>query len=109
MKTNKRKLVMPTPEEDAAIHRGIAEDPDTWELTDEDFSRMRPASEVCPELVEAFRKSRGPNKSPTKEAVHIRLSREVLEFFRTTGKGWQTRLNNALLKLVRGKKSLHNS
>ncbi len=44
--------------EEAAIQAGIAADLDTWELTEEDFDRMQPASEVDPELVEASRASR---------------------------------------------------
>lgn len=73
------------------------------ELKEEDFRRMRPASEVLPGLVASARNGRGPQKEPTKEAVTIRYSPEILEFFRATGKGWQTRLNNALLDLVRKK------
>ena len=41
--------------EEAAIQAGIAADPDTWELTDDDFARMRPAAEVDPELVAQWR------------------------------------------------------
>ena len=40
---------------EAAIQAGIAADPDTWELTEDDFAQMRPASEVHPELVESWR------------------------------------------------------
>lgn len=36
----KPKLVMPNEEEDAAINRGIAGDPDTFEVPPEDFSKM---------------------------------------------------------------------
>ena len=36
--------------EEAAIPARIAADPDTWELTEDDFARMRPALEVDPEL-----------------------------------------------------------
>ena len=38
--------------QEAAIQAGIAADPDTWELTEEDFSQMRPALEVDPGLAE---------------------------------------------------------
>lgn len=43
---------------------------------------------------------RGPQKSPTKESVTLRLDRAVLAHFRATGEGWQTRLNEALKRLV---------
>ncbi|MDR0380184.1 MAG: BrnA antitoxin family protein [Candidatus Accumulibacter sp.] len=39
---------------------------------------------------------RGPNKRPKKEQVAIRYSPDVLAAFRATGKGWQTRMNDAL-------------
>ena len=44
----------------------------------------------------AIRRTRGPNKNPTKEQVAIRFDREVLAAFRTSGPGWQTRMNKAL-------------
>jgi uncharacterized protein (DUF4415 family) len=33
---------------------------------------------------------------PTKEPVTVRYSRDVLEYFRSTGPGWQTRIDAAL-------------
>jgi len=36
-----RVLELPTPEENEAINRGIAADPDTHEASDEDFRKMR--------------------------------------------------------------------
>ncbi|MDD5249996.1 MAG: BrnA antitoxin family protein [Rhodocyclaceae bacterium] len=44
---------------------------------------------------------RGPQKQPTKVAVTIRYSPEVVEYFRGTGEGWQTRMNDALRAYVK--------
>ena len=88
--------------EDVAIRVGAARDPDNPELTAEDFARMRPAAEVDPDLVEAYRRSRGKQKAPTKEKVTLRLDADVVAHFRQSGKGWQTRLNDTLRKAVLG-------
>jgi hypothetical protein len=45
-----KRLRRPSPEEDAAINRGIAADPDTWVPSDEEWACMKPLSEVDPEL-----------------------------------------------------------
>ncbi|MEW6740184.1 MAG: BrnA antitoxin family protein [Nitrospirota bacterium] len=75
------------------------------ELTKEDFKRMRPASEVVPEIVKAYKegrlKVRGPQKTPTKVQTTLRLSRDVVEFFKATGRGWQTKMDKALKEYVR--------
>jgi uncharacterized protein (DUF4415 family) len=39
---------------------------------------------------------RGSQVAPTKERITIRLSPEVVETFRATGNGWQTRMDAAL-------------
>jgi len=39
---------------------------------------------------------RGPGKRPPKVAINIRLSPEVLEAFKATGEGWQTKVDGAL-------------
>jgi uncharacterized protein (DUF4415 family) len=41
-------------------------------------------------------KTRGKGKRPTKEQVAVRYDADVLEAFRATGTGWQTRMNDAL-------------
>lgn len=46
--------------------------------------------------IAAIRRTRGPNRNPTKEQVAIRFDREVLNAFRAGGPGWQTRMNAAL-------------
>lgn len=88
--------------EQAAIAAGIAADPDARELTDDDFARMRPASEVIRTIVEAYRRTRGKQKAPVKEQITIRLDADVVAHFRNEGRGWQTRLNAALRRAVFG-------
>ena len=45
-------------------------------------------------------RTRGPNKRPVKEQVAVRYSPDVLAFFRATGAGWQTRMDEALREYV---------
>jgi uncharacterized protein (DUF4415 family) len=70
------------------------------EWTAENFRNARPLLEVLPKpIVDAIRRSRGqrgPQKSPTKELISLRLDRDVLAALRATGLGWQTRANDAL-------------
>lgn len=77
---------LPTDEEDAAIHSAIASDPDTYELSEAEFAELKPVGR--------------PKAEVTKDRITIRLSREVTEYFRATGKGWQTRMDNALLEYI---------
>lgn len=68
---------------------------DAQELTDEFFNEA--------ELYEDdkfVQKGRGKQKAAKKELVSIRLSPEVLEYFRGTGPGWQTRVDNSLKTLI---------
>ena len=91
--------------EEAAIHAGIAADPDTWDF---DISKARPAREVLPDLVERYEREqaelrkRGPQKAPTKEHISLRLDADLVAYFRSTGRGWQTRLNAMLRRAVFG-------
>jgi uncharacterized protein (DUF4415 family) len=39
---------------------------------------------------------RGPQKAPVKERVTLRLSPDVVEYFKSGGSGWQTRVDQAL-------------
>lgn len=41
-----------------------------------------------------------PKAISTKEAISIRLDHDVLAYFKTTGKGWQTRVNDVLREHV---------
>ena len=64
--------------EEAAIQAGIAADPDTWELTDDDFTRMRPAIEVDPELVEQWRSTQGKQNSTIKNKLYFGDNLDIL-------------------------------
>ena len=77
-------------------------DDDIPEWTPADFKRARPAAKVVPEIVAEYRRGRGPQKTPTKKLVSLRLSQEVLDHFKATGPGWQTRIDKALKKVVGG-------
>ena len=82
----------------------IGPDGEVRELTKADIARMRPAIEVVPEIVEAWRRSRGrPPKTVTKQQITLRLSPEVLAFFRKQGRGWQTRVDEVLSRYVKRK------
>jgi uncharacterized protein (DUF4415 family) len=77
-------------------------DDDNPEWTKEDFAKARPPAEVLPaNLLSQFKHTRGPQKTPTKIAVSIRLSPEVISHFKAKGPGWQSRINNALRKIVK--------
>ena len=43
---------------------------------------------------------RGPQRAPTKQLVSVRYSPEVLNFFRSSGVGWQRRMDEALKQWV---------
>jgi uncharacterized protein (DUF4415 family) len=47
------------------------------------------------------RGKRGPQKTPTKKLVSLRLSPEVIEHFKAAGPGWQTRIDSTLLKSIK--------
>lgn len=96
------KLNLPpiTDEEEARIQAGIAADPDNPEITQEQFAQARPFAEAFPDLAMKLRRARGPQKAPTKQLVSLRLDQDILERFKATGPGWQTRINDALRQVA---------
>ena len=81
----KEGTILPTDQEDAMIQQGIASDPDTYELSREQFKQLKPGQPVA---------------NATKDRITIRLSHEVTTYFLATGKGWQTRMDEALKEYV---------
>jgi uncharacterized protein (DUF4415 family) len=57
-----------------------------------------------PPLLQSKLGVRGPQKAPTKERVTIRLSRDVVDSFRSTGEGWQSRVDAALQDWLKKRK-----
>jgi uncharacterized protein (DUF4415 family) len=69
---------------------------DVRELSAADLKKFRPSRDVLPSSLRKKVGVRGPQKTPTKERITIRLSPDVVERFRATGDGWQTRVDAAL-------------
>ena len=90
-KTSKRPTVrLPSLEEDAAIVAAAKADPDAQPLTDEQLRAMVPMRAV-----------RGRPKSASKKRLlSVRYSPEVVEFFKSTGEGWQARMDQVLREYV---------
>ena len=83
---------------EAEIQRMIASDPDNPEWTDEELAQVRPFAEMFPALAEKARTAGRPKLDKTKVAVSLRLDAEVVEAFKRDGRGWQSRMNEALRK-----------
>ena len=90
-KTVKRKsIVMPTLAEDKAITAAAKADADAQPLTSKQLKEMVP-----------MRALRGrPRSASTKKLVSIRYSPEVLKYFRSTGEGWQSRIDEVLREYI---------
>ncbi|SMC96627.1 BrnA antitoxin family protein [Rhizobium sp. RU36D] len=75
---------------------------DNPELTDEQIAELRPFREVFPDLAAAIEKKLAgrPKSDNPKRAISIRLDAEVIDRFKATGDGWQSRMNEALRKAV---------
>jgi uncharacterized protein (DUF4415 family) len=46
--------------------------------------------------VRRYRGQRGPQKAPTKELISLRVDRDIVAAYRSSGPGWQARANEAL-------------
>ncbi len=90
-KLSKRPVVlMPTVAEDKAINAAARNDPDAQPLTPRQLKAMVP----MPAL-------RGRPKSENKKLlVSVRYSPEVVEYFKSTGDGWQSRMDGVLRQYV---------
>ena len=90
-RTSRRtEIVLPTPEEDDAIIAAAKADPDAQPLSANQLKAMVP-----------MRSLRGRPKSANKKLlVSIRYSPEVVAYFKSTGEGWQARMDSVLRQYV---------
>ena len=83
-------ILMPTAEEDKAITAAARSDPDAKPLTPKQLKSMVPIQAL-----------RGRPKSEHKKLlVSVRYSQEVVEYFKSTGEGWQSRMDGVLRQYV---------
>lgn len=82
--------------EEARIQAMIASDPDAPEATEAELAQAKPFAEAFPDLAENIRKGGRPRSERPKLAVSIRLDQDVLDRFKASGPGWQSRINDAL-------------
>ncbi len=82
--------LMPTAVEDREITSAARSDPDAQPLTPKQLKAMVP-----------LRTLRGRPKSDNpKQLVSVRYSQEVLTYFKSTGEGWQSRMDGVLREYV---------
>jgi len=63
----------------------------------EDFAQSMRFKDLPAELQRVLSaRKRGPQKTPTKVPVSIRLSADVVEALRASGEGWQSRVDTCL-------------
>jgi uncharacterized protein (DUF4415 family) len=83
-------VVMPTAEEDKRVLAAAKSDPDAQPLTTKQLKEMVP-----------LRKALGrPKSARRKVLLSVRYSPEVIAFFKSTGEGWQSRMDGVLREYV---------
>lgn len=87
-------MIVPTEAEDQLLQAAALADPDAQPLSIEQRSQMQPLRAV-----------RGrPKSEASKQLVSVRYSPEVLDFFKSSGTGWQARMDAVLLGYVKAQK-----
>lgn len=89
MKTEHSKALTPQQEVELAALEAMADD----EIDTSDMPEVRDWSEA----------KRGLFYRPIKKQITVRVDADVLDYFRSTGKGWQGRMNAALRKAMKEK------
>jgi len=79
----------------------INEDGEVREIIAEDMKLFKKSSEILPdELLSVLPKRGRPIKQSPKVSTTIRLSPDVIMYFKAHGKGWQTEIDEILTRHV---------
>ncbi|MEI6745721.1 MAG: BrnA antitoxin family protein [Methylococcaceae bacterium] len=78
----KSTTIFPTVEEDAMITTAALSDADSIPLTNEEWNRIKPMLTAMP--------------SNINQRITVKLSANVVEAFKATGKNWQDKMDNVL-------------
>lgn len=81
----------------------MASDLENPEWTEADFAASKGPEALPAELLAAFPNTKRPRGRPAgsdKDRIAIRVDRDVLDHFKASGAGWQTRINEALRKVA---------
>ena len=92
----KPNTIIPTEKEDKVINKQATKD--NTLLNDEQLASMKPMASFR-KLQNLAKRGRPPKINP-KKSTTIRLDSEVLDFFKSQGKGWQTKINDVLHNYV---------
>ena len=88
--SSKRVILMPSVKDNAKILAAAKADPDAKPMTKAQLDALVPIRAV-----------RGRPKAENKKLLlSVRYSVEVVEFFRSTGEGWQARMDGVLRQYV---------
>lgn len=112
IKTKSGQMIeLPSDAESAEIDAGIAADADSTELDDSFFAKAKPAAEFFDAKAYAGLLSlkrppgrpAGSVKACPKQPTTIRFDADVLAALKATGRGWQTRVNDAMRDWVKAR------
>ena len=91
--SNRPNIIVPTVEEDRKITVAARSDPEAQPLKPSQLKAMVPLRTVLGR----------PKSLNPKLLVSVRYSPEVLDYFKSTGSGWQSRMDGVLKEYVTSK------